>query len=286
MLKKLLFLLCCIPQLLIAQDDLLDQLEAEVADEPVYATATFKALKIVNFESTKLMGKKQFQLIIAHRFGTIQNGIDDLFGLDQASTRIQFVYGITDGLNVGFSRSKFQKTYDFSLKYRLVRQQEGGFPFTLVGYNLLNINTNLDSDLLPRLTFTDRLGYATQVVIARKFNDNFSLALIPSYFHDNFVRIDSQDNAQFALGVGGRMKLTKRFSLNVDYGWHLNRASDSPFNNPLSIGVDIETGGHVFQLHFTNAQAAYENGFLGQAGGDWADGDIFFGFNLTRAFSF
>jgi len=284
---KKIFLLCLLmPFLLQAQDDLLGELEAETPIDTSYASASFKGIKIVNFESTKLMGEKQLFFVIAHRFGSIKNGVDDLFGLDQASTRIQFVYGIKDWLNVGFSRSKFQKAYDLSLKYRFVRQREGGSPVTLVGYHLGVVNTDLDKDLLPELTFSNRLGYTTQLLISRKFSKSFSLQLIPSYFHDNFVSNDNQDNAQFSMGIGGRLKLTKRLSLNVDYGYHLNRADNSRFNNPLSIGVDIETGGHVFQLHFTNAQAAFENGFLGQAGGDWSTGDIFFGFNLSRTFNF
>lgn len=284
--NKILLLLCFLPCFLYAQDDLLSELESETVQDTSYATAAFKAVKIVNFESTKLVGKEQLYFVIAHRFGSIKNGVDDLFGLDQASTRIQFVYGVNEWLNVGFSRSKFQKTYDFSAKYRLLRQREGGSPVTVVGYNLINVNTNLDKELLPNLEFNDRLGYATQLLVSRKFSDAFSLELIPTYFHDNFVNNDLQDNAQFAMGIGGRMKLTKRFSLNVDYGFHLNRADNSSFKNPLSIGVDIETGGHVFQLHFTNAQAAFENGFLGQASGDWSEGVIFFGFNLSRTFNF
>ncbi|MFT5861605.1 MAG: hypothetical protein ACI828_000247 [Flavobacteriales bacterium] len=284
--NKIVLLFCLFPTFLWAQDDLLSELESEAVQDTVYATSAFKAVKIVNFESTKLVGKEQLYFVIAHRFGSIKNGIDDLFGLDQASTRIQFVYGVNEWLNVGFSRSKFQKTYDFSAKYRLLRQREGGSPVTLVGYNLINVNTNLDKDLLPNLEFSDRLGYTTQLLVSRKFSDAFSLELIPTYFHDNYVNNDLQDNAQFALGIGGRMKLTKRLSLNIDYGLHLNRADNSSFKNPLSIGVDIETGGHVFQLHFTNAQAAFENGFLGQASGDWSEGVIFFGFNLSRTFNF
>ena len=155
-----------------------------------------------------------------------------------------------------------------------------------MGYNLLTINTGLEKDLLPKLEFSNRLSYTAQVLLSRKFNKNFSLELAPSFLHENFVRDNAQENSQFIMGIGGRYKLTKRFSLNMDYGYHFNRSSSSPFKNPLSIGVDIETGGHVFQLHFTNAQPMFENGFLGQGAGDWEDGDFFFGFNLSRVFSF
>ena len=123
-----------------------------------------------------------------------------------------------------------------------------------------------------------------QFLIARKLSKKVSLELAPTFFHDNFVLDNNQDNSQFALGFGGRYKLGKRWSLNADYGLHLNRSSTSPFRNPLSIGIDLETGGHVFQMHFSNAQAMNTNGFLGQATGDWSDGDVYFGFNLSRVF--
>ncbi|MHA7057559.1 DUF5777 family beta-barrel protein [Aquimarina sp. M1] len=281
--KKLLLLLFVIPYTIFSQDDLLDELESDVQVDD-YVSAVFKGLKIVNFESTKLVNKRNLFFIVAHRFGSVENGIDDFFGLDQAVTQLKFIYGITDGLNIGIARSSFQKTYGGHIKYRIISQQKNGFPFTIVGYNLLTINTGLEKNQLPRLEFSNRLSYVSQVLISKKFGKNFSVELAPSYLHENFVRFDDQDNSQFIVGMGGRYKLTKRFSLNLDYGIHLNRSSNSNFKNPLSIGFDIETGGHVFQLHFTNAQPMFENGFLGQASGDWGDGDFFFGFNLSRVF--
>jgi hypothetical protein len=272
-----------LPLLTFSQDGLLDEIDTDsVIDN--YAIAVFKGLKLVNFESTKLVAKKEFTLIVSHRFGSIENGFDSFFGLDDAVTRLNFVYGISEGFNIGVSRSSFQKIYEFSAKYRLLRQQDNGFPFTVVGYNSFLINTALDKANLPNLKFKHRLGYTSQVLISRKVNTNFSFELAPTFFHDNYVVIDSQDNSQFALGFGGRYKLGKRWSLNADYGWHLNRSSDSPFKNPLSIGLDLETGGHVFQMHFTNAQPMNTNGFLGQGSGDWTDGNIYFGFNLSRTF--
>jgi hypothetical protein len=269
---------------LFSQDDLLSEIDTDsVANQEAYAV--FKGLKIVNFESTKLISKKQLLFMVSHRFGSIENGFDSFFGLDDAVTRLNFVYGISDGFNISASRSSFQKIYESAIKYRLVKQQENGFPFTVVGYNSLLINTALEKVNLPKLEFKHRLGYTAQILISRKISTNLSLELAPTFFHDNYVAINDQDNSQFALGLGGRYKLGKRWSLNMDYGWHLNRTSDSPFKNPFSIGVDLETGGHVFQMHFTNAQAMNTNGFLGQATGDWGDGDIYFGFNLTRLFN-
>ncbi|WMI64549.1 DUF5777 family beta-barrel protein [Aestuariibaculum sp. YM273] len=280
--KHLLIFLFCIPILVHAQDDLLDEIDTDVSSQ--YASAAFKGLKIVNFESTKLVAKGEFTFVVAHRFGSLENGIDTFFGLDDAVTRLNFIFGITDDLNVSISRSSFQKIYEAAAKYTLLKQQNNGFPFTVVGYNSILINTGLEKDNLPLLEFKHRLGYTAQVLVSRKVNSNLSLELAPTFFHDNYVAIDVQDNSQFALGFGGRYKLGKRWSLNADYGWHLNRADNSPFKNPLSIGIDLETGGHVFQMHFTNAQGMNTNTFLGQSTGDWSDGNIYFGFNLSRVF--
>ena len=281
--KYLLLFLFCYPVLTYSQNDLLEDIDSESRDTS-YVIAAFKGLKVVNFESTKLVYKNEFTLVVSHRFGSIENGFDTFFGLDNAVTRLNFIYGITDAFNIGVSRSSFLKVYDVTVKYRLKRQEKNGFPFTIVGFNALLINTALDKQNLPFLEFKHRLGYTAQFLISRKINTDFSLELAPTFFHDNYVAIDEQKNSQYALGFGGRYKLGKRWSINADYGWHLNRANNSPYKNPLSIGFDLETGGHVFQMHFSNAQAMNANGFLGQAEGNWSDGNIYFGFNLSRTF--
>ena len=307
---RMLIFLLCMPLTLLAQNDLLSELEDEIVDEKQEVTSIFKGIKIINFESTKLVGENQLQFIISHRFGTLRNGIDSFLGLDDASVRIQFVYGVTDWLHISASRSGVGQTYDLAAKYHLIKQKNGGFPFTIAGYSIINVNTALDQNILPLLEFNDRLGYANQLLISRKFNDWVSLQLVPTIFHDNTVIEDNQDNTQYSIGFGGRFKLTKRFAILFDYALHLNREGSplssidiindfgldfltpnnrrngqSQFNNPIGIGVEVETGGHVFQLHLSNTQAIFANGFLGQAGGDFSTGDIFFGFNLSRAFS-
>ncbi len=193
------------------------------------------------------------------------------------------------------ARSGFQETYDLGAKYRLYSQIENGFPVTIVGFNSLAINSELKEDDYPNLKFENRLSYVAQVLISRKFSEKLSLEIAPSIFHENtlqdilddnnaVISPNPQDNTQFAVGFGGRYKIASRWSINVDYAAHLNRASQSNYKNPLSIGVDLETGGHVFQMHFTNAQAMHESGYLGQTIGDWSKGKIAFGFNLIRVF--
>ncbi|NNC69339.1 MAG: hypothetical protein HKN90_00795 [Flavobacteriaceae bacterium] len=271
-----------ISSLAFSQEDLLDEIDQD--DPNLYENAAFKGLKIVNFESTKLADEKLFYLVVSHRFSSVKGGIDTFFGLDDAVTRLNFIYGLTDWLNISVSRSSFEKTYEGALKYRLIRQKKEGVPVSIVGYNSITINTSLDKDILPQLEFKHRVAYISQLLVSRKFNKNLSLQVIPTLLHENLTKLDAQDNTQYAIGIGGRHKLTKRWSVNIDYGWHLNRADITPYKNPFSIGFDLETGGHVFQLHFTNAQPMNAAGFLSRGSGDWGDGDFFFGFNLSRVF--
>jgi hypothetical protein len=293
--KKIVLLLLLLPLIGLAQDDLLEELEGTVIEDNT-VDAAFKGLKVVNFESTKLAHKKDFYFVVSHRFGSVKNGIDDFFGLDDAVTQLKFIYGINEWLNVGIARSSLQKTYGAHLKYRIIQQQNDGFPFTVVGYNLMTINTALNADLYTNFEFSDRITYTSQALISRKVSKNLSLLLAPTYIHENLATRSvmvlpddstlnfDEENDQFAVGVGGRLKLTTRWSINMDYGIHLNRNKNSNFRNPFSVGVDLETGGHVFQMHFTNAQAMFEDGFIVRGAGDWSDGDFYFGFNLSRVF--
>jgi len=293
--KKLTFLVLLIPFAIFSQDDLLKDLESEaVVNKTVIAA--FKGLKVVNFESTKLANKKDFYFVVAHRFGSVKNGFDDFFGLDNAVTQLKFIYGFNDWLNIGIARSSFQKKYGIHAKYILIPQEKDGFPVTIVGYNLVTANTSLEKDQYPKLEFIDRLTYTSQLLISKKLNESLSLLLAPTFIHENLATrsrevlddgttINYDENAnQYAVGLGGRYKISNRVSINADYGIHLNRNKNSNYRNPLSVGVDIETGGHVFQMHFTNAQAMFEEGFIVQGQGDWADGDFFFGFNISRVF--
>ena len=275
---NLLFLL--LPFLSFAQEDLLSEIDTTMGKQTV--TSAFKALKIVNLESTKLAAKGDLYFIVAHRFGSVKDGFEGFYGLDNANTQIKFLYGLKDWLTISGARSEL--AYDFSVKYRLKEQVENGFPVAIVGFNSLAINNTLKESLYPNMNFQNRLIFVNQILISRKFTDRLSLELAPTFFHENFVADDLQDNSQYAIGIGGRYKITNRWSINADYAAHLNRASGSIYKNPLSIGVDLETGGHVFQMHFTSSQGIHEAGFLGQTTGDWTKGDVFFGFNLARVF--
>jgi len=278
--KKLIALLFLFPSLIYCQDDLLSGVETPITKEKV--TSAFKALKIVNLESTKLAAKKDLYFVVAHRFGSVKDGFEGFYGLDNANTQIKFIYGLTNGLNISAARSEF--AYDFATKYMLLPQIKDGFPVTIAGFNSLSINNTLKESLYPKLQFKNRLTYVAQLLISRKFSERLSLEIVPTFFHENFVEDPEQSNSQYALGFGGRYKFAKRWSLNIDYAAHLNRAPNSLYKNPLSIGFDLETGGHVFQMHFASSQAIDEAGYLGRTTGDWTKGDVFFGFNLARVF--
>jgi hypothetical protein len=266
-----------------AQDDLLNELDAQIKPDNL-VNNTFEALKIVNLESTKLVGKDDLYFVIAHRFGSVKNGLSDLFGLDESTIRFSFFYGFSDGFNIGISRSEFRKTYEISSKYRLIQQEKEGFPFTIVGFNSIGINTNISKDNFPKLAFKHRITYFNELLFSRKFNKNLSLEMAPIFIKENFVFDDNQDNGQFVLAFGGSHKLSKSLSLNFDYAHNFNRVSHSGFRDPLSLGLDIQVGGHVFQLVFSNAQPLTDANFITNATGDWSKADIFFGFNLLRVF--
>jgi len=278
--KKLIQLLLILPLISFSQNDLLDGMDPVVTNQK--AVAAFKGLKIVNLESTKLAAKGDLYFIVAHRFGSIKDGFEGFYGLDNANTQLKFVYGLTDWLTISGARSEL--AYDFSTKYILFDQIEDGFPVTIAGFTSLAINNTLKESLYPKLTFDNRLTYVGQLLISRKYSEKLSLEVAPTIFHENFVENPNQDNTQYAIGVGGRYKLSKRWSLNIDYAAHLNRASNTIYKNPLSIGFDLETGGHVFQMHFTSSQGIHEAGYLAQTTGDWSKADVFFGFNLLRVF--
>ncbi|RZJ92703.1 MAG: hypothetical protein EOO20_00770 [Chryseobacterium sp.] len=278
--KKLLLLLLVFPLLTYSQEDLLSGVDTPVTKEKV--VSAFKALKIVNLESTKLAAKKDLYFVVAHRFGSVKDGFEGFYGLDNANTQIKFIYGVTNGLNVSAGRSEY--AYDFATKYLLLSQIKSGFPFTIAGFNSLSINNTLKESLYPKLEFKDRFTYTAQLLISRKFSERLSLEIAPTFFHENFVDDPQQQNSQYAVGVGGRYKFSKRWSLNIDYAAHLNRAATSLYTNPLSVGFDLETGGHVFQMHFTSSQGIDEAGYLARTTGDWTKGNVFFGFNLVRVF--
>lgn len=273
--------ICCGFNSLFAQDDLLNELEAETQEES-YEQPAFKAMKIGNLQSTKVASKGDLYMYVSHRFGTLKDGLTTFFGFDNANTKIQLVYGVHDGIQLGLARESIRKTYSSHIKAKIIGQSKA-FPVHVVAYATANIRTDLRQEQYPLLEFGDRMSYATQLLISRRFSNKFSFEIAPTFVRQNLVLEPFQKHNQIALGAGGRMKVSKRMSLNVDYVYNFSRHENSIYNNPLTFGLDIETGGHVFQLLFSNAQSTNEPGFISNAEGKWFE-DVFFGFNIVRVF--
>ena len=294
--KKIIFILFCFlcaSAKLYAQDttDLLSQLENEVQrnekDLTTYSSSAFKTTRLINGHTIENVGKGVMDVKISHRFGKINGGGYELFGLDNATMRMGLDYGITRYLMVGLGRSTFQKTIDAFFKLKLLRQSAGkhNMPFTLSYVPTIAYKT-LKNDIPGRKNyFSSNLIYTHQLLIGRKFSHNTSLQLMPSYTHVNLVQLQTDPNDLISIGIGGRQKLTKRISLNAEYYYQLPDYKLAGTTNSLSVGFDIETGGHVFQLHFTNSQGMSERTFINETTGEWAKGDIYFGFNISRVFT-
>lgn len=280
MTKTLLFLSIFSSVLAFSQEDLLKDIDT-ISTSNTSSPPAFKALQIVTGQSTKLTAKNEWYFVVAHRFGDVSEGFKNFFGLDGASTKLGAIYGLTDGISLSLSRETNMKTFEFGAKYKLLKQNDN-VPVDLVGYNVMAINTDLDKEAYPHLKFGDRLSYLTQALISRRFNDSFSLQLSPSYVHKNLYEPTIESNNQFLTGLGGRYKISKRISVNAEY--FVNFDKNSFYKNPLSLGMDIETGGHVFQLLFSNSQLNSDIGYLTNATGKWEKGQVFFGFNLYRVF--
>jgi len=270
-----------------AQDSTLLELMVDTinAHTSQVVSGTFKATQIVNTPTVESPAKKALQFMIMHRFGRLNEGAYALFGLDNAGIRFAFDYGITDKLAIGVGRSSFEKVYDASFKWKVVRQKQNGVPVSVSAYGMIANSVQKYSDK-PYLNAKYRTIYTSQLLIARKFNSKLSLQLTPSWVHFNLVPTPADKNDVFALGVGGRMKLTNRISINAEYNYlPSGQVVSSDVFSSLSMGVDIETGGHVFQLIFTNSEGMNSPYYLTKTRGSWEKGDIYFGFNVTRIFN-
>jgi hypothetical protein len=269
-----------------AQDELAALLEAMEEPQVVYAKYAFKSTRVINGHSIENVGAGVLDFRILHRFGAVNGGMYELFGLDQANMRMSFDYGITNRLQIGIGRSNIGKEYDGLVKYKILRQSSGAvnMPVSVSWVSGMMVNGLRWPNPERENLFSSRLSYYHQVLIARKFNDMLSLQWSPTLLHRNLVSNRNIPNDVFAMGVAGRMKLNNRVAVNVDYFYVLPGQLPN-HNNSLSIGFDIETGGHVFQLHFTNSRGLNERQFIAGSNGQWINGDIHFGFNLSRVFT-
>lgn len=289
MIKRILAITICLLSFkAFSQGDLMNLADSLLeSDQEKFVNATFKGTRIVNGHSIETRAAKDLDFIISHRFGTINKGIYDLFGLDQATIRFGFDYGLTNQLTIGIGRSSFEKTYDGFLKYKVLRQQAGSrnIPLSISLFSSIAMNTTRFNESEEWRSESSRLSYAYQILIARKFSERFSLQVSPTLIHRNFVETNEDENDVYSTGFAGRFKLTKRVALTGEYYYVFPGETADQFKNAFSLGFDIETGGHVFQLHFTNSQGMIEKSFIPETTASWSKREIYIGFNISRIFS-
>jgi len=266
----------------ISQNSLLEEIDYNNKDYKVGLSA-FKANKVINGQSTKQSGEKELYLYVAHRFGSIDGGIKTLFGLDIANTKIELLYGLSSNLQVGFSRESLKKIYTLNFKYKIT-EQGSKFPFNSSLYSSYNYNSSLNQDIYPYLSNSDKNLILGQLLLSTRLNDKFSIQLSPTYARKNFNETIFEEKNNLILGATASYRITNRLAFNVEYFANLSRPEISPYENALSFGIDIETGGHVFQLLFSNTQFSDDVSVLTDAEGSWSDGEIYFGFNILRVF--
>lgn len=254
---------------------------------------TFKATRLINGSTTESLGAGVLDVRIGHRFGKLNQGAENFFGIDNANTRLGLDYGITKYLMIGIGHNVLGKENDGFAKVKILKQQKNGMPISLSYYAGMSIQT-MPAPTLPKAGqeyfFSNRLCYFNQVLIARKFNDRISLMLMPSILHCNYGIESTFKNNTIAMGVGGRIKLSNRIAFTGEYYYRLTGADNLSVDgqktyNSLSLGFDIETGGHVFQLHFTNSPGVSERIMLGQTTDSWSKGELHYGFNISRVFT-
>lgn len=286
--KFIYFLLFSFPLALQAQDDLLSSLNDSTASKKDFTTATFKATRLINSHTSEVMGKRALDFRIAHRFGPFNSGYYNWYGLDGPATiKISLEYSFDGRLMFGLGRSSLQKLYEGFLKYRLIRQTtDNRTPVSVTLLASMNLNQQ-KQEMLPYYTgFASRLSYAYQVIIARKFNERLSLQLSPTMIHFNTVANIEDKNDVYALVGAGRYKFTKSMAVTFEYGLRFKGLTNQykDYYNTMSVGIDIETGGHVFQMFVTNSTGMNEVQFLPYTATSWKDGGIRLGFNVSRVF--
>lgn len=268
------------------QADMLSDLRGQQEKDPGYVSSTFKSTRVVNSHSPETLHDGNLDFRISHRFGKLNSGAYNFFGLDEATIRLGLEYGLTDKITLGIGRSSYQKTFDGYFKTKLLRQRknaDGSFPFGVTWFSSMAIATLRSDDPLLNSSASHNYTYAHQLIIARKFSRFFSLQIAPILIHSNLSEA-GQPNDTYAVEAGWGFNVSKRISLNLDYAYRLPNNQYLPYNNSLSFGVDIETGGHVFQLLVTNSQGIVEGVFVPKTQGLWSNGDLFYGFNISRQF--
>lgn len=252
-------------------------------------TADFKTTSVVNSHTVRGPAQKELLFSVKHRFANFSRGLYDFYGLDIVqSARIGFEYGLFDNLSVGVGRSTLEKAIDGFMKYRFISQKRDGqgAPLSIALVVGADIKTNRWKTEGIDYPAGSGMSYLYQVIFARKFSDRLSLQLTPGMVHQNHVKLRDDFNDTYFTGISGRFKISARTSFNAEYFYVLNPPASVEYINPLSLGFSFDTGGHIFQVNFSNAPAMTERHFLTQTVGSWLDGNFALGFSIYRTFVF
>jgi hypothetical protein len=275
-----------------AQDDLLELLNQQEKPITNYTIASFKSTRVVSGHSIETNAKGVLQFLIGHRFGRLNSGWRELYGIDNATMRLGFEYGLTNDINIGVGRSSYQKIYDGTFKWKMLHQKSGAtnFPFTATWVSTMYISSAEWANPDRINYFTSRMSYHHALLLGRKFGDKFTLQLMPTAVHRNLVPTEADMNTIFSLGTATSIRLNGSLRLNAEYYYIFpnqisSKIGGETVKNSLSIGIDLETGGHVFQIHLSNSRGMTEKYLIGETTGNWLDGDIHFGFNVSRVFT-
>lgn len=261
------------------------------AQETHYAFDTFKSTRVLNGHSNELMPEGQLDFRVEHRFGRINQGYYELFGLDQSNTFLSLEYGMKDWMLLGINRTSLDKTVSGFAKFGVFRQSTGASNMPISVSILLGTSVVGTKWLFPNRDnlFSSRVSYSSQLILARKFSERLSLQLAPIWIHRNLVPTVLDKNDMFALGIGSRYNISDISSINVEYYPVLSSSwnhQNPNYRNSLSVGFDIKTGRHVFQLMLSNTMGMIEKSFVTETTGNWLKGDLHLGFNISRVFSF
>jgi len=258
---------------------------AQGENKSTFAQNTFEGTRVVVGHSVEMLREGDLDFLISHKFGNLNSGGYELFGLDQAIIRLGFDYAPKNWINIGIGRSSQDKILDGFVKVRLLRQQTGkkNIPVTVTGLSIMTYSLLRDLPSMP-LDWTNRINYSHQIMVARQFSERFSLQVTPVLTHFNLVETREENNDIFSIGVAGKYQLTKSIAFKAEYFYSLPDQLRDDRTNSLAIGFDFDTGGHVFQLHFSNSGGLIEPSFIGDTTGDWLDGDIRLGFTISRVF--
>ncbi len=280
----------------VSQDtsNLMGQLENKAWGNKIsYSTATFKYTHIIDGQSVENLPANVLDVRILHRFGPISSGIYNFFGLDYSpfNVKVGFDYGITNNFMIGIAHSGYQKTYDVFFKLKLLKQSTGtvNMPVTISFVPTVSISTLKPNEIDPAVKLDSganihRAAYVLQLLIARKFSEGFAFQITPTFIHTDNISFYHVKPDIFAIGLAARQRLSKRMNLNAEYYYQLPDMKAPGSHNVLSFGIDIGTGGHVFELLFSNSFGLTEKSFIAETSGRWDNSDALFGFNISRVF--